>query len=251
MGSQLGASQVQPHGRGENARGGSTLARESGTAPRAWGESVESRPKASTSRYSPTGVGRIMDTAHSLRPVPVQPHGRGENKSRELTNGTVGGTAPRAWGELESSGERPRSSRYSPTGVGRIKKRAHLEAVSRVQPHGRGENQYCEARSAAHLGTAPRAWGEFFHLRDHVLALRYSPTGVGRISGASLRRLWNTVQPHGRGENYTRPFLSWPSPGTAPRAWGESGLVTSRTGLFRYSPTGVGRIFPAPSSGWV
>ena len=113
---------------------------EEGTAPRAWGEFPAAAITKVTGRYSPTGVGRIVSAFAQGTFPPVQPHGRGENEKTGDVLERKLGTAPRAWGEWETARRELSATRYSPTGVGRIRSQTASRVIIRVQPHGRGEN---------------------------------------------------------------------------------------------------------------
>ena len=233
---------VQPHGRGENSFTSRNCRPLYGTAPRAWGEFSLSHLPNSSIGYSPTGVGRMIYRCGCRCAGPVQPHGRGENRAIFAMCSTVYGTAPRAWGECVFVCELPRCIGYSPTGVGRISDVRLRDPSVWVQPHGRGENATRSQKPTRRLGTAPRAWGESKAVESYHTPEGYSPTGVGRIFDGSARGDAHKVQPHGRGEN-TTPLRSRIIPtGTAPRAWGEFIDNGGDLAVYRYSPTGVGRM---------
>ena len=122
-----------------------------------------------------------------------------------------------------------------------------------VHPHGRGDNRPLPLPRRRPRGSPPRAWGQLGDRRLVVLALRFTPTGVGTITIVSDRLVLLTVHPHGRGDNLYKPTPFARKYGSPPRAWGQcwNGRFNRRRG--RFTPTGVGtivilpRIRPSPS----
>ena len=89
-------------------------------------------------------------------------------------------------------------------------------------------------------GSPPRAWGQSLRARPAPCSERFTPTGVGTISGAPLTAPPLAVHPHGRGDNLSR----WPAGrlprGSPPRAWGQFPSTSPQHALWRFTPTGVG-----------
>ena len=140
---------------------------------------------------------------------------------------------------------------------------ASVPASSAVHPHGRGDNEEEENLQADHYGSPPRAWGQWDHGADPAArssvhphgrgdnsvpitapyaTQRFTPTGVGTISGRSAFQLledgsppraWgqsypkepksitSSVHPHGRGDNDAGPSVKHSANGSPPRAWGQ------------------------------
>ena len=141
------------------------------------------------------------------------------------------------------------SRRFTPTGVGTIQRRAFIPVQTAVHPHGRWDNARSVKVCIPPLGSPPRAWGQFI---DDVIAranARFTPTGVGTMGSATVWYSPVTVHPHGRGDNdgWT---ASWsPYDGSPPRAWGQCGTHLQAVRRSRFTPTGVGTMWYAFTSG--
>ena len=143
-------------------------------------------------------------------------------------------------------------SRFTPTGVGTIKKLNNRYYDRPVHPHGRGDNRHffsdtwkpitvhphgrgdngplAEADSVAG-GSPPRAWGQWTEERPPDTRIRFTPTGVGTIRARSRLQASAPVHPHGRGDNV-----------------GLGGLGRRRRW---FTPTGVGTMPAERRRGWL
>ena len=162
-----------------------------------------------------TGVQRVTSA------IPVHPHGRGDNDAGVTQNKFVVGSPPRAWGQSRARvrGDNPR--RFTPTGVGTIRRGGSGEEGSAVHPHGRGDNLPQSVVTAATRGSPPRAWGQFGRGGAVGVAQRFTPTGVGTMSTGCPVRRWIAVHPHGRGDNRVPDDAAVRRFGSPPRAWGQ------------------------------
>ena len=92
-------SAVHPHACGENQRlqpGRQVFA---GSPPRVWGKRFSPGTKTSTTRFTPTRVGKTR-TPHPDPPCwPVHPHACGENRDAWRAGYDAGGSPPRVWGK--------------------------------------------------------------------------------------------------------------------------------------------------------
>ena len=137
------------------------------------------------------------------------------------------------------------SRRFTPTGVGTIQRRAFIPVQTAVHPHGRGDNPDEDYYSTIYEGSPPRAWGQSSSGAVTTLALRFTPTGVGTISGRCARSRRVPVHPHGRGDNRNSDRYYDLSDGSPPRAWGQSAPRSKYAVWYRFTPTGVGTIASA------
>jgi len=149
---------VHPHGRGENAQlvdqtvdnvrftptgvGKMTPVIEChraayGSPPRAWGKSLPHPPRRIRTRFTPTGVGKMADLRPGRKHCSVHPHGRGENAHRCLNVRLSCGSPPRAWGKCSIAPPHRKSSRFTPTGVGKMRRAKGMVPAPSVHPHGR------------------------------------------------------------------------------------------------------------------
>ena len=114
--------------------------------------------------------------------------------------------------------------------------------VTTVHPHGRGDNPAPQPPAGALFGSPPRAWGQFRETRKPARRVRFTPTGVGTMSNASVLHSSNAVHPHGRGDNSLLLSLVSDVTGSPPRAWGQCYVCTRSRQTQRFTPTGVGTI---------
>ena len=111
-----------------------------------------------------------------------------------------------------------------------------------VHPHGRGDNLLAAERYQTAYGSPPRAWGQCHRFRRRFPHPRFTPTGVGTMLPRTPRQPCQTVHPHGRGDNFTRPAASSTARGSPPRAWGQLLVAYKLSDEYRFTPTGVGTI---------
>ena len=193
---------VHPHGRGDNG----------------W---CRSRRIWEALRFTPTGVGTMVSGRHPIPLMPVHPHGRGDNPDRAVCLLPHGGSPPRAWGQSIVPCTAFPEFRFTPTGVGTMR-RGWWRAIARpVHPHGRGDNTVSPRLRRVYDGSPPRAWGQCPGDRDVCCRARFTPTGVGTIAWAGFLRAVLPVHPHGRGDNSNCEYDRPAGIGSPPRAWGQ------------------------------
>ena len=73
--------------------------------------------------------------------------------------------------------------RFTPTGVGTMSSGLNAAAVISVHPHGRGDNVLLSVVAREEHGSPPRAWGQSIVNAAEERNLRFTPTGVGTITG--------------------------------------------------------------------
>ena len=134
------------------------------------------------------------------------------------------GSPPRAWGQWRARRQGARRGRFTPTGVGTMLMRTPILLSTSVHPHGRGDNDLAALR----------------RLEND----RFTPTGVGTMPSASASSTFAAVHPHGRGDNDVQFVLHNLGVGSPPRAWGQSRRACEPPTAARFTPTGVGTIWP-------
>ena len=212
---------VHPHGRGDNTDIPVRSERAFGSPPRAWGQSAPTLRRPPPARFTPTGVGTITRAARREVPLPVHPHGRGDNVSASVFKRKSSGSPPRAWGQCHTG--------------------RRLSQHISVHPHGRGDNDIDVGVTYELDGSPPRAWGQLYPGKPAVgiprftptgvgtmhlfavttPALRFTPTGVGTMPECPSWMKPSTVHPHGRGDNPCSNRLMYWHSGSPPRAWGQ------------------------------
>ena len=192
---------VHPHGRGDNRDIRVLLWMTYGSPPRAWGQYSARASSTFVLRFTPTGVGTMIECYSARASSTVHPHGRGDNCHFPTRLSPTHGSPPRAWGQLIHIGDPDCPSRFTPTGVGTICGAAAGNGSISVHPHGRGDNVIAWVIAAGVIGSPPRAWGQCTILRSGVVMKRFTPTGVGTMTPAALPPFSHTVHPHGRGDN--------------------------------------------------
>ena len=254
---------VHPHGRGDNLTGRYNRGRTYGSPPRAWGQCLShlvvtgspggSPPRAwgqcararslrSARRFTPTGVGTMRCERFRTSRKAVHPHGRWDNARSVKVCIPPLGSPPRAWGQFIDDVIARANARFTPTGVGTMGSATVWYSPVTVHPHGRGDNDGWTASWSPYDGSPPRAWGQCGTHLQAVRRSRFTPTGVGTISLDALAAAYESVHPHGRGDNLTHDNVRYRGYGSPPRAWGQSAHAAALAIPRRFTPTGVGTI---------
>ena len=110
-----------------------------------------------------------------------------------------------------------------------------------AHPHVRGEDEASGAGAGYAHGSPPRAWGGRKSAVRENLAVRLTPTCVGRTSPPVPGGTRSAAHPHVRGEDDADTQDVETKAGSPPRAWG--GRLQALEGLQvrRLTPTCVGR----------
>ena len=176
-------------------------AAQSGSTPRAWGQSHARDESLSVVRFTPTGVGTIAAKCGCSIADTVHPHGRGDNRADLPQRADRDGSPPRAWGQSPPAPARSAPARFTPTGVGTILSLSGRKCQKTVHPHGRGDNRAIICVYTSPAGSPPRAWGQWRMKLRSVASVRFTPTGVGTIRYQTSYSHRVAVHPHGRGDN--------------------------------------------------
>ena len=172
----------------------------------------------------------------------VHPHGRGDNDTAATAANNRRGSPPRAWGQYECHHAGRDEHRFTPTGVGTMRRCGRSRHLVTVHPHGRGDNCPSYLHRLARAGSPPRAWGQFNTRFAPASWCRFTPTGVGTIGFGHTTGRQAPVHPHGRGDNTISPRLRRLYDGSPPRAWGQYSRPAPVVPAPRFTPTGVGTI---------
>ena len=246
--SELQTETVHPHVRGEDTRSGNACGSRSGSPPRAWGRRLGEAPDGRAPRFTPTCVGKTRCSARASRPRPVHPHVRGEDLLHHADRDLEAGSPPRAWGRQGNNLLAVEAWRFTPTCVGKTSCAAQAMTRRTVHPHVRGEDGTISKGYSTRVGSPPRAWGRRVGHDAQQVALRFTPTCVGKTIAAPLLALWPSVHPHVRGEDVIWLTCAGRLDGSPPRAWGRLGIELNPDYVVRFTPTCVGK---TPISGVV
>ena len=199
---------------------------------------------------------------------PAHPHVRGEDAESQRESSALSGSPPRAWGgPLTPSraaavcGSPPRAwggrqehnppgadRRLTPMCVGRTPGR-WLEFLDQTaHPHVRGEDGTRLPLTQSWRGSPPRAWGGPGLPDVLVVAVRLTPTCVGRTTYSSQVIADRSAHPHVRGEDLFAPGAAGRGGGSPPRAWGGLAGESDRLPVVRLTPTCVGRTPGCPDT---
>ena len=119
----VAAAAVHPHGRGDNFLVRTPALDGDGSPPRAWGQWGRYDHLQRLRRFTPTGVGTIAPGRRAPGCSPVHPHGRGDNSWRYAQVWCSRGSPPRAWGQCQQRRIAAHIVRFTPTGVGTMRRR--------------------------------------------------------------------------------------------------------------------------------
>ena len=242
----LSGQKKHPHGRGEDHNPCTKSPQSPETPPRAWGRLRRLDASAFARRNTPTGVGKTWQNRCTDGRGKKHPHGRGEDPARPPEHPTPQETPPRAWGRPLAKVGPAQGGGNTPTGVGKTTHRPLRSSPAQKHPHGRGEDPKIAASTAARSETPPRAWGR---QKDGMLAeglWRNTPTGVGKTTRGSAKRIQQRKHPHGRGEDARARLRACTRAETPPRAWGRRAQRLELPRSRRNTPTGVGKTGAGP-----
>ena len=134
------------------------------------------------------------------------------------------------------------TSRFIPTCVGNISRKAVLHRPRPVHPHVCGEHMDWREGRKGENGSSPRVWGTYSI--DDLAGLfdRFIPTCVGNIETAKVCLTTSTVHPHVCGEHVIPASTTGPGIGSSPRVWGTWSEDRTTRNQERFIPTCVGNM---------
>ena len=133
---------VHPHAGGENFQLRAYLQVGIGSPPRGWGKPKVEQANLSSTRFTPTRVGKTV--VEDLRPC-----------------GALG-SPPRGWGKLPTS--------------------PHPSLTQTVHPHAGGENLGGDFLSLGYHGSPPRGWGKRIEVIEDGSLFGSPPRGWGKLT---------------------------------------------------------------------
>ncbi len=178
-----------PHVRGEDAALHSVGLNEWETPPRAWGRQHHRPSRKHIPRNTPTCVGKTSTAGSCPKCMGKHPHVRGEDASKWRSASAQGETPPRAWGRQTSMKAHIATWRNTPTCVGKTQGKNENSNRTQKHPHVRGEDIHTAPNAPCTLETPPRAWGRLALAAYALVALRNTPTCVGKTPTGSVWKL--------------------------------------------------------------
>ena len=179
-----------------------------GSPPRVWGRHRQGQPLNNHRRFTPTRVGKTLSNVGTASPKTVHPHACGEDLEFPHKRLETLGSPPRVWGRLQAQVAAAHAVRFTPTRVGktsrasgsscrpyrftptRVGKTQYGDSASwqpPVHPHAYGEDYPLTSSYYEHRGSPPRVWGRHGERYQLPQAPRFTPTRVGKTSGAGSR----------------------------------------------------------------
>ena len=182
----MGRNAVHPHARGDNWRWRVWRNCAGGSPPRAWGQFTILCEMSPSKRFTPTRVGTTVSLSSHAPPPPVHPHARGDNNVRRDFLPSLGGSPPRAWGQLASPATTRDAPRFTPTRVGTTDSLSALSSALTVHFYARGDNSAGRGLGVPSRGSPPRAWGQLVSCQPNTDCCRFTPTRVGTTGWRTL-----------------------------------------------------------------
>src|SRR5436190_1144235 len=113
-----------------------------------------------------------------------------------------------------------RPYRFTPTRVGKTTAGSKRRPAHSVHPHTRGEDASRNTSRRSESGSPPHAWGRLPKYLVGQVAVRFTPTRVGKTGNTIWLSYPPSVHPHTRGEDLCVASTTTPAPGSPPHAWG-------------------------------
>ncbi len=129
-------------------------------------------------------------------------------------------TPPPAWGRPSIKPMLSRSTRNTPTCVGKTKLGLMPLRLNQKHPHLRGEDRSAQTVSSTKIETPPPAWGRRAGSPFGALIWGNTPTCVGKTASLVGKLISAWKHPHLRGEDLQEGLLMSNQRETPPPAWG-------------------------------
>ena len=152
-------NQKHPHARGEDFSSFFVFFHFLETPPRTWGRLFRFFSSFSSSRNTPTHVGKTIPGDFLHFPRQKHPHARGEDCIFHVISAMLLETPPRTWGRQLAFLIVIFFSRNTPTHVGKTHPCESTQTRGRKHPHARGEDERPHHLPRSQAETPPRTWG--------------------------------------------------------------------------------------------
>ena len=178
----------------------------------------------------------------------VHPHTCGEISSSIFSLIVFCGSPPHVWGNREAWINSGGDARFTPTRVGKSCGSVAYSAGVSVHPHTCGEILRPLALISALSGSPPHVWGNLLCRNGSQFFFRFTPTRVGKSTGATQVNATATVHPHTCGEIPVTLLPSMAIAGSPPHVWGNLERLDLSQINQRFTPTRVGKSDPKNGS---
>jgi len=145
------------------------------------------------------------------------------------------------WGRRAACKAPDLQSRFTPTRVGKTRKRSPAPRRTPVHPHACGEDTKRSSTSSSCCGSPPRVWGRHLSKRLCSRPYRFTPTRVGKTPPSPPPSALPSVHPHACGEDILTAAEAQPASGSPPRVWGRQDRPARVHAVVRFTPTRVGK----------
>ena len=169
-----------PHARGEDEDEKEYQDFKQETPPRTWGRRRNGPTTFSSSRNTPTHVGKTKSHGFCAMAFEKHPHARGEDGVPPAQGCYDEETPPRTWGRHCITQSGYGISRNTPTHVGKTVQPRKTAFKSQKHPHARGEDGRSSRVTALTIETPPRTWGRLAVAATGAGKTRNTPTHVGK-----------------------------------------------------------------------
>ena len=233
-------TRAHPRGRGEHVIQLLRGLEASGSSPRARGAHRPAHGRGRAVRLIPAGAGSTSRCRGGVAARSAHPRGRGEHGIVCAMTTQEDGSSPRARGAQQRAQVRGEAQGLIPAGAGSTWLPRRPSAPARAHPRGRGEHTTCASSPAGRAGSSPRARGARQPLDLRTQGDGLIPAGAGSTGRASTGALTTAAHPRGRGEHSVDVPVTWPTPGSSPRARGARAVVRPAGVLQGLIPAGAG-----------
>ena len=238
------AEAVHPRERGERVSALRTIARRSGSSPRARGTGPRRNLISGDNRFIPASAGNGPVLVLLLKLKTVHPRERGERgRQRPRVRNHVG-SSPRARGTAQTANTGDSRHRFIPASAGNGLCAIWARGAGTVHPRERGERIFETVYRFSRYGSSPRARGTGDDRCRLLPAERFIPASAGNGTEAPPIRRRVPVHPRERGERDSSPVVADAPVGSSPRARGTVMTDTNQQLAARFIPASAGNGLP-------
>ena len=158
------------------------------TPPRMWGRLNTTAVKQTTTRNTPTHVGKTSRSSLMIPSAQKHPHACGEDLCEQHSGYFIEETPPRMWGRLRMVSGMHCHGGNTPTHVGKTSSAAGDPRFDEKHPHACGEDWVLVWKGVCGLETPPRMWGRLRFMIAPPPKCGNTPTHVGKTPAYCVQR---------------------------------------------------------------